>query len=207
MAGNANFWNRMAKGYAKSQIKDQASYEKKLEVTQSYFTPQMEVLEIGCGTGSTALIHAPKVRHIRATDISENMIAIAREKAEAQGVKNVAFEVASIDDVDMPENSLDMVQAHSILHLIENRQETIARVFKGLKPGGLFVTSTVCMNDGFGFFKYVLPLGRMLGLLPYLSFFTARELERDFLDAGFVVDHKWRPGPKKAIFMILKKPA
>ena len=43
----------------------------------------MEVLEFGCGTGGTAIIHAPYVKHIRAIDISGNMIAIAKGKAEA----------------------------------------------------------------------------------------------------------------------------
>ena len=48
------FWNRMADGYSKSKISDEESYQKKLKISQSYFKPDMEVLEFGCGTGSTA---------------------------------------------------------------------------------------------------------------------------------------------------------
>ncbi|MEM6839843.1 MAG: class I SAM-dependent methyltransferase [Cyanobacteria bacterium P01_C01_bin.120] len=55
-----------------------------MTVTSSYFRSDMQVLEIGCGTGSTAILHAPHVNHIRAINFSirainfsANMIAIA----------------------------------------------------------------------------------------------------------------------------------
>lgn len=197
----------MAKRYAKSPIADMAAYEHKLEITRNYFTPDMRVLEIGCGTGTTALLHAPHVKHILATDISENMIAIAREKAAAQGVENVTFEVTSTDDLKMVANTFDMVMAHSFLHLIDNRVDTVARVYDTLKPGGIFITSTACLADGLAHAKPFLWLGNKLGLLPYVEFFTAESLEREFVDAGFMVEQKWRPSKKQAAFMVLRKPA
>ncbi|WP_286830259.1 MULTISPECIES: class I SAM-dependent methyltransferase [Kordiimonas] len=207
MQQDAKFWNRMAKGYAKSKISDMPSYERKLEVTRGYFTPDMEVLEIGCGTGTTALRHAPHVKHIRATDISQEMIAIAQAKADAEGIRNVSFEVSAIDDLKVEDASLDMVMAHSILHLVPNRREVIKQVYRMLKPGGLFVTSTVCLKDGMGWLKPILPLMRLVGYAPrVVAFITANQLEADFTDAGFDVAYKWRPGPKKAIFMVLRKP-
>ena len=61
---------------------DQAAYERKLAITRECLNPDAQVLELGCGTGSTAIAHAPYVRHIRATDVSSRMIEIARSKAE-----------------------------------------------------------------------------------------------------------------------------
>jgi len=207
MHQDAKFWNRMAARYAKSKIADIPSYERKLEVTRSYFTPDMEVLEIGCGTGTTALTHAPHVKHIRATDISEEMIAIARAKADAEGVKNVTFDVSCVDDLDVPNASLDMVMAHSVLHLLENRSQVMARVYDMLKPGGLFVTSTACLKDGLGWVKVLLPLMRLVRFAPRtVKFFSAAELEQELQDAGFSVAYKWQPGPTKALFMVLRKP-
>ena len=78
MYQEASFWDRHAEGYSKRPIADDAAYQKKLKVTREYFQPDMEVLEFGCGTGSTAISHAPFVKHIRATDISSKMIEIAR---------------------------------------------------------------------------------------------------------------------------------
>ena len=70
MEYSAKFWDKIADQYSKESIADEAAYQKKLQVTQEYLKPHMEVLEFGCGTGSTAIIHAPYVKHIRAIDYS-----------------------------------------------------------------------------------------------------------------------------------------
>ena len=77
MAEQTKFWDKIADRYAKQPIADEAAYQKKLQVTRDYFRSDMEVLEIGCGTGSTAILHAPYVKHIRAIDFSTNMLAMA----------------------------------------------------------------------------------------------------------------------------------
>ena len=68
-----DFWNKRADKYSKQPVPDEDAYRKKLEKTREYFRPDMDVLEIGCGTGSTAIAHAPYVRHILATDFSSRM--------------------------------------------------------------------------------------------------------------------------------------
>jgi ubiquinone/menaquinone biosynthesis C-methylase UbiE len=201
----SKFWNGMAERYARSQIPDDAAYQKKLEITQSYFRPDMQVLEIGCGTGTTSLIHAPHVAHILATDISENMISIAKDKAAAQNVTNVTFQVSAIDELAVAEESMDVVMAHSILHLVEDRDAVIAKAFSWLKPGGGFVISSICMSDALGFLRPVLPIGRMLGLLPLVRFFSEAELMASLTDAGFNIEHQWRPKKRAATFVIARK--
>ena len=166
----------------------------------------MEVLEIGCGTGSTAISHAPFVKHIRATDISSRMIEIARRKAEAGKVDNVTFEAAAIDDIHVSDQSLDAVLGLSILHLLEDKSEIIGRVHRMLKPGGVFVTSTTCLGDTMKFFKVIGPVGRFLRLLPLVKVFTKKELEDSFTDAGFEIDYQWQPGKGKAVFIVAKTP-
>lgn len=195
----------MAKGYSKQPIADEAAYQKKLEVTRAYFRPEMEVLEIGCGTGSTALVHAPHVKHIHAIDISPKMIEIARGKAEADPISNVTFECSTLEAYRAPEGSLDMVLALSILHLVENRKEVVARIHAMLKPGGLFVSNTVCLGDGMKYVGWFAPIGRFLGFMPYLEVFTAQNLHDEFIDCGFQIDHQWRPGSGEAVFIVAKK--
>ena len=141
MTQAAQFWDKVAEKYSKQPIADEAVYQKKLAVTRDYFRPDMEVLEIGCGTGSTAILHAPYLKHIRAVDFSANMIAIAQGKAKH--IDNVTFEQATIEDLNSPGRSRDAVLGFSILHLLKNKEATIAQVYQMLKPGGLFVTSTV----------------------------------------------------------------
>lgn len=201
------FWNRMAKRYARQPIADEAAYQRKLEVTREYFTPETKALELGCGTGSTALLHAPHVRHIEALDISAKMIEICREKAATQNVTNVTFSHSPIDGFEAPPASYDVVLALSILHLLADKETVIARVFEMLKPGGVFVTSTVCAGDSLKFrlVALLLPLGAVFGLLPRVKVFTADALERSMVDAGFEIDRRWRPGPNKAVFIVAKK--
>lgn len=206
MAQSTQFWDKIAEGYAKKPIEDEASYQKKLQVTRDYFHPDMEVLEIGCGTGSTALIHAPHVKHIRAIDFSEKMIAIATEKANQQKISNVTFEKASIDELKIPPQSLDMVLALSILHLLENKEATIDRVYEMLKPGGLFVTSTTCLGDAMSWFKLIAPIGKLLGFFPLVKVFTVQDLMSSLTAAGFTLDYQWQPSKEKAVFIVAKKP-
>ena len=205
MAQPSQFWDRHAKGYAKRPVADQAAYEKKLQVTQDYLKPDMEVLELGCGTGTTALIHAPFVRHIRAVDISGKMLEIARAKAESGGIGNVTFEQSSIDELNAEDASYDAVMGHSILHLLENKEGVIDRVYRMLKPGGVFVTSTVCLGGTLPVLRAILPIGRFLGLLPLVKFLTADELEADLADAGFQIDYRWQPGKGKTLFLVAKR--
>ncbi len=206
MRKTARFWDFIAKRYARQPIADEASHRKKLEVTQTYFSPDSEMLEFGCGTGSTAIVHAPHVAHIRATDVSRKMLAIAKAKAEDAGLDNITFEQVTIEDLEVPDDSLDAVMGHSILHLLEDKEAAIAKVFKMLKPGGCFVTSTICLRDSMNWFRYIARIGHFLGVLPLVKFFTAAELESAFTDAGFEIDYNWCPGEGKAMFLVGKKP-
>jgi Cyclopropane fatty acid synthase and related methyltransferases len=74
MAESAAFWNNIADRYAADPIADEAAYQAKLAETRRHFRPDMELFEFGCGTGSTALVHAPYVRHIHAVDFSQRML-------------------------------------------------------------------------------------------------------------------------------------
>lgn len=198
------FWDFFAKRYAEQAISDEASYQTKLDFTRTYLQPESEVLEFGCGTGSTAIVHAPRVKHILATDLSSKMLDIARAKAEALGIENITFRQEAIEDLEEPRESKDVVMAHSILHLLHDKEAAIAKAFALLKPGGVFVTSTVCLTESAKAFRFVAPLARFLGVM--VQFFTAEELETSFKAAGFEIHNSWRPDLTKALFLVGKKP-
>ena len=205
MTDTSAFWDKVADRYSKKPVADEAAYQKKLRVTREYFRPDMQVLEIGCGTGSTAIAHAPFVKHLRATDISSKMIEIAKEKAATGEIDNVTFEVCSIDDLNVADQSLDAVLALSVLHLLQDREEAIAKVHKMLTKGGVFVTSTVCLGDTMKFFKFIGPIGTFLGLMPLVRVFTVQELVDSLIEAGFTIEYQWQPGRGKAAFIVAKK--
>ena len=204
MAREKKFWDRIAKRYASRPVRDEAAYQRKLAATREYLRPDMQVLEIGCGTGSTAIAHAPYVRHIRATDISNRMIDIAKDRASAAGVQNVAFESVGLEDLDAAPQSVDAVLALSLLHLLEDRDAAIARIHALLGPGGIFVSNTACLGDNLRWFRFVGPVGRWLGLLPLVRVFTRNELEQSLAQAGFEIEHAWQPD-KAVVFIIARK--
>ncbi len=205
MGQSTKFWDKIAKRYSKQPIADEAAYQKKLEVTREYFRPDMEVLEFGCGTGSTAIIHAPYVKHIHAIDISSKMIEIAQGKADAKNVENVTFKRSTIEEISVSDQTLDAVLGLSILPLLDNKEEVIAKVHKMLKPGGIFVTSTACIGDTMKFVKLIAPIGKFFGLMPLVKVFTTKDLENSLTDAGFEINYQWQPGKGKAVFIVAKK--
>ena len=205
MSDSTRFWDRIAERYSKRPVADEAAYQEKLTTTRTYFQPDSEVLEFGCGTGSTAISHSPYVRSIHATDISSKMLEIARENADREGIENVTFEQTTIEQIDVPDQSLDAVLGLSILHLLENKEEAIAKVHRVLKPGGVFITSTPCIGDTMKFFKIIVPVGRFFGLMPLVKIFTTEELVGCLNDAGFTIEHRWQPSKVKAVFIVAKK--
>lgn len=208
MDASVKFWNRTAERYAKRPIADQETYRKKLTVTQFYLRPEMEVLEFGCGTGSTALIHATMVRHYLATDASAGMISVARKKLAATPIDNLHFQVATLDDLGHQSEQFDAVLGLNILHLLKDPKTAIAQVFHLLKPGGVFVSSTACLKDAKSYLRPVALLAHAIRLAPHVTFISRQQLKSELQSAGFDIPYCWVPErAKDTCFLVAAKPA
>lgn len=201
------FWNTMARRYAKSPVANPDAYQVKLDKTAEYLRQTDRVLEFGCGTGTTALIHAPRVAQIEGIDFSKEMIAIAREKLWDQSAPNVSFEVARFEDWPVPVQGqgYDAILGMSILHLVDDAEAVLDKVRRSLKPGGLFFTSTVCLGDSRGLEHYFLPPLSAIGLLPKLRMFKAADLLKLMKDHGFEIEHEWVPDGMPSLFAIARR--
>lgn len=200
------FWDRIADKYARSPIADEAAYQTKLDITRSLFRPDMELLEFGCGTASTAIVHAPHVRHITAVDFSQGMLEIARQRAAAAEVDNISFVKADVESFPVGQKRYDMVLALSLLHLLKDPEQAIGRIFDLLAPGGYFISSTACLTEIMPIIRPIAPLGRALGLLPQLRVFSSAELIAMIERQGFSVMRQWQPKKKAALFVVAQKP-
>lgn len=206
MNASAKFWDKVARKYAKQPISDQESYQRKLAETQAHFTKDMQVLEVGCGTGSTAIQHAPYVQRIDAIDVSENMLAIARERALESSVDNVHFVRATLDEFNARDQSYDVILAMSVLHLIKERRSLIEDIARALKPGGVFISSTACLgNSYFKYMKLVEPLAGLLGLMPKFYVITEEQLAKEIEGAGFTLTSRWQHGAQDMVAFIVAK--
>jgi ubiquinone/menaquinone biosynthesis C-methylase UbiE len=193
---DARFWDRTARKYAADVIADPAGYERTLERTQHYLRAADAVLEVGCGTGTTALRLAPCVASLVATDVSGEMIAIAREKAAAQGCVNAVFETARADAPDRPDGSFDVVLAFNVLHLVAARDAVLRNIHRLLKPGGLFISKTPCLTQMGLPVRLLVPVMQAIGKAPHVAFFTDAELEREITAAGFKIVERARHGTR-----------
>lgn len=201
------FWDRKAEGYASSPVSDEASYQKKLAETQKFFTPDMNILEFGCGTGTTAIYHAPHVQHIDAVDISENMLGIGRAKAREACIDNISFTKGTLTEFNAESANFDAVLGLNVIHLLPDRRDVLAEVARILKPGGVFVSSTVCLGNSYiRFIKLLAPLGKFLGLMPDIFILTEEKLVKEIEGAGFTIEVQWHHGMHNmAVFIIARK--
>jgi ubiquinone/menaquinone biosynthesis C-methylase UbiE len=207
-AADARFWDRIARRYATDPIKDMDGYERTLDRTRQYLNGTDAVLELGCGTGTTALRLAPHVSRMTATDLSGEMIAIAREKATAQACPNVEFAVATPDRSPWPDSSFDAVLAFNLWHLVADRASALAHVHRLLKTGHLFVSKTPCLAEMNPLIRLAVPVMQLIGKAPYVAFFSADEFEREIERAGFTIVERARHGSGRRdarIFIVARK--
>lgn len=183
---HAAYWDRIARKYATQPISNLEAYEYTLGRTRSYLKPTDRILELGCGTASTALLLAPSVAHVTATDISAEMVEIGREKAAKEGVDNITNLKAGVGDPALG-NNYDAVLALNLFHLTDNPSEAIMQCREMVKPGGLFISKTPCLEGAWGLLRVPGFFMYHLGRWPRVRFFSVRKLERMITEAGFEI--------------------
>lgn len=186
IASDARFWDRTSRKYAMGAIADQAGYERTLDRTRALLGPGNRVLELGCGTGTTALRLAGDVQDYLATDISAGMIAIANEKHAAGPIPALVFRTATAEALTPDAARFNAVLGFNYLHLVRDLPGTLRRIHALLAAEGLFISKTPCVGDMNPLIRFaMLPAMRAIGKAPYAGVFRAADLSRHICAAGF----------------------
>ena len=209
---DARFWNRMAERYARMPIRNAESYEQTLARTRAHLTPEAHVLELGCGTGSTALRLADAAARITAIDYAQEMLTIGQRRAAEQGIDNVTFALADASGHGLPDGPFDAICAFNLLHLIPDLDGALAAIADKLRPGGTFISKTVCLAEPGISLKLrammlALPLLQMFGKAPRLAKIPIATLEAAILRAGFeIIESANYPAHPPSRFIVARKP-
>lgn len=210
-ANKARFWNRIARKYARDPIADMAGYDATLQRVLGLLSLEHSVLEIGCGTGTTALRLANSTRTLLATDVSTEMIAIAREKLGAlpTPMPQLRFEVADADAPVGDVAAYDAVLAFNLMHLVSDLDTALDAVVTVLRPGGRFISKTPCLGEMNRMVPALLiPIMRAIGKAPSVLVFDAAQLQSSFERHGLVIEAVERHGSKRRdirVFVVARK--
>jgi cyclopropane fatty-acyl-phospholipid synthase-like methyltransferase len=201
------FWDRLAPKYYRQRIDNLAAYEQTLERVRAHLKPTDRVIELGCGTGGTAVLLAPHVARWVASDGSKEMIRCAEVRlADERAPSNVELRVATMGSA--PAGApYDVACAFNVLHLVDDLAEAVRFLRSVLVPGGLAISKTPCLREHGIAIRALLPVLRMVGRAPPVCVFDTSELEQAFVREGFRLEEsRTFDTAKTARFLVARAP-
>jgi ubiquinone/menaquinone biosynthesis C-methylase UbiE len=205
---DADFWTRQSARYARSGISDLAGYERTLAQTRALIDGRGSVLELGCGTGMTAVQLAAVADLYLATDLAPGMIAQAQQRLAASPRPNLRFRTATAEDMQAEGAVFDTILGFNYLHMLRDLPATLGTIHAMLPAGGLFISKTPLLAEMSPLIRMAIRPAQWLGFAPHVLTLGEGDLRAALQQAGFALDEVARHGTKATdprLFVVARK--
>jgi SAM-dependent methyltransferase len=140
-AESAERWNRAAAGWGRAadQVRNFGMPVSAWMIEHARLQPGLRVLELAAGPGDTGFLASELIEPggtLVCSDLSEAMLEIARGRAAAQGIENVEFAQLSLEWIDLPTASVDVILCRWGIMLVPDPETAVREVRRVLRPGG-----------------------------------------------------------------------
>ena len=189
---NKKFWSRWAARYDRAMSGSSKLYKNILSNMKQTLNRNMTVLELACGTGLLSVKIAPMVKHLEATDFSEEMIVEAKKKTHSS---KLHFSVQDATQLPYAPETFDAVIISNALHIMPDPKTALDNIRRVLRDNGIMIAPIFTAAGSFG--------GRLRIRIMEMSGFHVfhKWVPEEYLsflnDSGFIVTNHTEPYEKK----------
>jgi ubiquinone/menaquinone biosynthesis C-methylase UbiE len=199
------YWSKFA-----NDFEERTNYvvgKNDMELIETFLSKQKalgKTLEVGCGNGTYSKILILEAENFTATDFSDEMVAVAKERLK--GVENVSVEKANCFNLSYPDSSFNTVFMANLLHIIREPEKAVAEGKRVLKKNGKLIVISFT-TEGMTFFNRLGMIYRYLKTYgkpsPTAQTLTVQKTRDMVKNCGFEIEEAKLIGNKsKAIFII-----
>jgi len=198
-------WDKIASNYD-SFVKKMfdKTYYSILENIDIELKANDNVLEIGTGTGIISFSICSKVSSIIASDLSPEMVSIAKQKQKDSNIENIDFQIQDSYNLTFADRSFDIVIASNLFHLLYDPAKPINEVKRVMKDSGVFIVPTFCVGENIS--RIIDTVGRIFFGFKIVNKWSIKGFKSMLTNNGLVIKKALKiEGRFPLAYVVLKK--